>query len=634
MRAPLAAAVALAVTLPALAPAGGAVWPSYGADPWRGAPGGDVDPKVDVVIAPLASQPTILEAGTPLRVEVAPGTVDLDGVDAWLTPSFGAAERRVLLELARVEAGVDSHLWPDRPATALVFEPIEPDPAKGVVEGLYDLHVQWGASPGQRDAQPRAVDLVEAFPERPRVAVVADPSVGDPRPVQEGLEASLDGRDPGPALARALATAGHPARHEGRWAAFQATIEAVNLLDPDLVLVPGDLTFGLYPRALPYEYEDAYTLVNEVEAPTFLVPGNHDLYAVHDEPSPYVHDGKQLWTDYFGPLHWTAALPGGLHLVGLDTYDHAKDHRTPLDPERDSPSGGQVGDDQRAWLAAELDRIHRSDPDARVLTFGHHDPSWSNGSHPWVGDDKLALRDLLAEAGVAAHFAGHKHNDRVARYHEGHVVETNGQAGGEPGRLHYVRRDDTLDPAPSQATLAGILHAPQHGPLFVTTTTAASALTGSTWGQGGWWGFRYGALNWTGAGLDPAPLGYPATEAFLEEHAERPERWNASHAAHGLFSYPTFRLNETLDGPNDGSRRSVTANLESDLLTPERVVVRLAVDAGEPEDVEVTGGEVLKARSDGDATDVWVEARLDAGEARAVTARATGDVASPRLSLP
>lgn len=617
----IAAALALlAVAVPTAT--GQASWPTYDADPWTGVPGGDVDPKVDAIVSPLASTPTILEDGDQLRVEVDPARVDADPaeIDAHLSPSFGAAQVEVPLRLAEVATDEPSEVWPDREVTALTFEAIQLSREEAIVEDLYDLHLSWGPTPVSSDVQPRAVSLVDSFPDRPRVVVIADPSVGDPRPIQEGAQDSVDQADPRPAAEWTLQTVGVPTEDEGRWGALQKTIQEVNLVDPDIVLVAGDLTFGLYPRPLTHEYEDAYTLINKIEAPTFLTPGNHDLYTFHEEPEPYVHDGKRLWPAYFGPWYYSVDLPGGLHLLSLNTYDHSQEDRVPVGPDGIQPSGGGIGDEQLAWLTGDLLGFRQSNPDGKIVSFAHHDPSWKNGSHPWFGPAKLELRDLLADVDAAVHFAGHKHNDRVARYHEGHVVETNGQAGGERGKLHYVLRNDTLDDGFTQAQLGEILREPEHGPLFVTTTTAASGLKGPYWGHGGWWGWRQGVLDWDGHGLDPAALGYPATESFVDHHAERPERWNADHAQYGLFSYPSFFLNRTLDGPNDGTRTSVTMTVENDLFTTESLVLPFHLRGEDPDAVNVGGGDIVKARTDGEEVDVWVEVTLSPGEERVVTA--------------
>lgn len=618
----------VAIPDPAGAGDGQPNWPTYDPSSPSGVPGGEIDPKIETIVRPLATAPAILEEDQALRVEIDPGELGPAAtpteVDAWLTPSFGAAQAQIELALTDAETGVESQLWPDRTITALTFELPHPGSTEALVEGLHDLTLAWGPGPTETDTQPRAVELVDRFPGEPEIVVLSDPSVGDPRPVQEGAGDAQDG-DVGSLTAKTLRTAGVPTMDEGRWAALRKAITEINLLDPDLVLLTGDLTFGVYPRLLPYEYEEAYEVLNEIRVPTFATPGNHDLYTFDARDRPNLWDGHELWPKYFGPWHYSTDLPGGLHLVSLNTFDWDQFGRIPFQPpDGETRSGGQVGEDQLAWLAEDLVTARAKDPDVHIVTMAHHDPSWQEARHPWPGDNRLVLRDLLNASDVAAHFSGHKHNDRVARYFQGDVVETIGQAGGPERKLHHVRRDDSIAHGHSQDELGSILRDPSYGTVFFTTTTAASGLKGPDWGQGGYWGYRLGTLDWMDGGIDPADLGYPASRTFLDRHAERPDRWNESHAEYGQFSYPSFRLNRTLDGPNDGTTRQVTMHLDNDLAVGVDLTVPISLRAGDRSQVTVEGGEVVQTRTDGTYTDLWVAVDLGSGDEVTVHAEGPG----------
>ena len=60
--------------------------------------------------------------------------------------------------------------------------------------------------------------------------------------------------------------------HDG--AIVDALVEAVNREDVDLVAVSGDLT----QRALPHEFEAARAMLDAIDPPVIVVPGNHDVY--------------------------------------------------------------------------------------------------------------------------------------------------------------------------------------------------------------------------------------------------------------------------------------------------------------------------------------------------------------------
>lgn len=567
----------------------------------------DVDPKVETVVRPLSAAPSIVTVEETLIIELSDQVGEVSDVSASLVPSFGHV--RTPIDLGgpvQIDSEVASGLWPDRTVTAATFE--LPDDA--ALAGLYDVHVSWISAEGSgQDAQRRAVDVVEQHPEDPRVVVIADPSVGDPRPIQEGAEDAAAG-DPDSLVDKTSRTAG-VTDGNGRWGALEQVIEEINLVRPDFVLVAGDLTFGVHPRAAPYEYADAWRLFDRLEVPSFFSPGNHDLYAfddyLDDEDDVHAMDGLEMWQAYFGPAYYSTDIGPDLHLVSLNTFDW--EQRMPFPPP-DFPtrSGGQIRQQQFDWLHRDLATYRADNPRGAIVTLAHHDPSWIRARHPWPGANRLELRDLLAAYDVGVHFAGHTHEDRVARYHHGNIVQTSGRPHrGDPvAVLSYLRRDDTIDHSWSQDRLGRILRQPAHGPLFVTTTTAASGLKGEDWGLGGYWGWRLADLTESPqGGYDPNRFGYPATREFLDEHAERPENWNADHAEFGLFSYPSYHLSSrTLEG-NDGDSNRAVVEIVSELATDLRTTLRVVV-AGNAETVHVEGGQMLRTRSDGDVTDVWV----------------------------
>lgn len=578
-----------------------------------------LDPQVETIQAPLASMPTIQTTAEPLVVEILPGAVaDPAGVATRLQPSFG----RLLpvTELGTptaVATGVPSRLWPDRNVDRLSYAL----PAD-LLPDLYDLVVDvptagvLSALSGQ-DRQRRAVSIVAEYPDRPRVVVIADPSVGDPRPLQDAAGDALNRGEVEEALTFIERSAGNPMNSE-RWAALARTIQEVNLVKPDFVLITGDLTFAVHPTTLPYEYEDAWRLLDRLEVPAFLTPGNHDLYAVDDyAPGDLsIVDGWDLWPVYFGPLHYSVDIGPDLHLVSINSFDFASVEPFPAQDDFDTLAGGQIRAEQMAWLADDLAAFRARSPGGVVLTFAHHDPSWLQRRHPWKGEGRLESRDLFAARGVGAHFSGHTHEDRVARYFQGDIVETNGRphVGHPVKQLHRVKRDGSLDESFSQQALGEILRTPEHGPLFVSTTTTASQLAGADWGLGGYWGWRLLTVDPRNdvGGLDPADFGYPATEEFLAARAERPENWTADHARFGLFSYPSFELASTTVAGNDGTAAESIVEITSGLLAPVTVTSRLLVAAGPEQAIAVEGGELLRTRRAGDQVEAWVRGSVPA----------------------
>ena len=190
----------------------------------------------------------------------------------------------------------------------------------------------------------------------------------------------IDGLDMGPVFTAAAGEDPYPEVMN------RAAIAEMRALDPDVVLVKGDLTcngtaeeYDMFRAA----YEDAFAqrLIH--------VRGNHDGY--HGET--YAAEPMQR-----------VDLPG----VTIAMIDTTIPRHTP----------GQVTAEQAAWLddlAASTDRP--------VLVFGHHHP-WSpdSGQRPdnYFGirpDDSERLVAVVARhPRILGYFAGHTHRNRVRHF--------------------------------------------------------------------------------------------------------------------------------------------------------------------------------------------------------------------------
>ena len=583
---------------------------------------GEVGRRIDAVRYPLVGVPAIQEPGETLRVELAIET-DPGVISATLVPSFGVATPETELELDSV-ARAESEIWGEE--RFCVAEFTVPDLDRQFTEGLYDLRVEWDGSDSsieeRVDGQPRAVSVHESFPDEPEIAIMGDPHVGDPRPFQDGARESFEARDPEPFLFRYGETFG-TGTEDDRWGAFQRANAEVNAEAPDLVLVIGDLAFG--SSNYYQEYEDAYRVLNQVNAPTFVTLGNHDGYI-----SPGAgNDGKELWRRYFAPWHYSVDIRPDLHFVSIDSYDWPALDRMTVSSVP-STWGGQVREDQFGWLEDDL-RSWRGENDGTILTMSHHNPSWrqteggevtettdgvpgaeqvgrgaemSGGG--WVGENRIELRDLLARFDVSLHVSGHEHRDRVARYHDdGTVVATTGT-----GLEHVGPDDERLETA---ADRKREILAEGDGTLFLEATTAASGTTQ-------YWGWRTVPLGRDGGRVDPTRFGYPATDEFLAERALEPDLWSAANADLGLYSTPSYRLDARVV---EADPQRVTVRIWNDLHRDfaGEVTIPLRARRG----VRVRNGSKLWQRSDGDWQDVRVAFEVESGKSLDVTATAVSN---------
>ncbi|MDP8969961.1 MAG: metallophosphoesterase [Actinomycetota bacterium] len=171
---------------------------------------------------------------------------------------------------------------------------------------------------------------------------------------------------------------------------MRSTVERVNRLRADVVLVAGDLTAEGYP----WEYQEAVEWLEQIQAPTVVVPGNHDSRNVG-----YIHFQRhfgQRFSRYrlpFDAIRAERLQATGLTVVGADSSQ----------PDLEQ---GHVGRERYSWIREQFD-----EPDDIKLFVIHH----LLVAVPGAGRDLNVLTDagdllpVLNEAGVEIVVSGHKH---------------------------------------------------------------------------------------------------------------------------------------------------------------------------------------------------------------------------------
>jgi 3',5'-cyclic AMP phosphodiesterase CpdA len=156
---------------------------------------------------------------------------------------------------------------------------------------------------------------------------------------------------------------------------LEAVVAAIRSLpnEVDAVLVSGDLTHD----GGPPEFQVARELLERLEAPLHVLPGNHDSRALLRQAFVLPGVGEE-------PVNYSVDL-GELRLVAFDSNVPGQD------PGRYSP-------EQLRWLDAEL----RARPDQPTLLAMHH-PPLATAVREWDGINlEPGQRPLLAEV-VARH---------------------------------------------------------------------------------------------------------------------------------------------------------------------------------------------------------------------------------------
>jgi predicted MPP superfamily phosphohydrolase len=267
---------------------------------------------------------------------------------------------------------------------------------------LYDLQVQVlladGATwaPASPDVQKHSVDVVNSFKDNYNFVQLSDFHVNDPRGPGD-----LFGIVPGP----------HP-----NWTEFdppngsgsapyyrynQKAIDNVNNMNPDFAVITGDLVFGCptytespFPETGVHnyfgdqgtwqgEYYWAYQQLLRLKVPVICVPGNHDLYLIHDNQSPYQdQDGKEIWPTVWGPLFYGWDYGTKCHFTNFDSFDRTDANRKFWEDPilhywwPNTNDLGNIQDAQLTWVESDLAAASGS---AFRIVANHH-PFYNSGT--------------------------------------------------------------------------------------------------------------------------------------------------------------------------------------------------------------------------------------------------------------
>jgi hypothetical protein len=177
-----------------------------------------------------------------------------------------------------------------------------------------------------------------------------------------------------------------PAQNPDATGTLKKAVAAVNSLKepPDFIIFTGDLTHttedGQERRKRMTEFRDIAKglKVKDVK----FMPGEHDASLDH---------GK-AFKEFFGETHWTFDHKG-VHFIAVDNV---------------SDPGASIGDEQLAWLKADLERQPK---DARIVVFTHRPlfdlyPQWD-----WATTDGAKAIEILQTRDNVTVFYGHIHQE-------------------------------------------------------------------------------------------------------------------------------------------------------------------------------------------------------------------------------
>jgi len=172
-----------------------------------------------------------------------------------------------------------------------------------------------------------------------------------------------------------------------------ALVREVNDDAVDLAVLSGDLT----QRARPSEFEGALRMLDAIEPPTMVVPGNHDVYPwwrPYRRLATPLRRYKQYVTDDLAPTF----AARGVRVLGLSTAYGA------------TIKGGRVGPNDREALRQYFGAEEEA---FKVLVLHHHlTEIRSLGPHDVAGQARKTL-DTAVEVGVELILCGHLHISHI-----------------------------------------------------------------------------------------------------------------------------------------------------------------------------------------------------------------------------
>lgn len=257
------------------------------------------------------------------------------------------------------------------------------DSPSNVSEELYNLSVILiDDSEIYKNTEPRSVEVINEFKDDFDFIHITDLHIGDPRGFLESIKETIG------------------------YKSVKRCIKEINLLNPDFVVISGDLVFGqLYFKEYSREYEKCYEMIQMFDVPTYLLPGNHDGYRRIGE------DGLKFWEEYFGDLYYSFDY-GNFHFQAINSYDWPEIYRWSIGPLA-LTWGGYIQDDQLEWV--ENDLKNNTDSNLTFMLM-HHNPIWDTSKDTLINkgyENREELLDLIESYNVDMVLAGHVHYDDV-----------------------------------------------------------------------------------------------------------------------------------------------------------------------------------------------------------------------------
>ncbi|NHJ01160.1 MAG: metallophosphoesterase [Candidatus Heimdallarchaeota archaeon] len=276
--------------------------------------------------------------------------------------------------------------------------------------GLYDTNISCKVNGNERfDWEPNSIKLIEEFKAEYKFIILADPQI------------HRDG------------SAGYAYRNEESGIGnLTDVLKEVNLLNPEFILVAGDLT----------EWTDEIALLNFRKwcnlylenAPVVLTMGNHGDFEGTASSGNYEWGcGKGTWLNIIGSTR-------GIFYYGSHAIVRGDSHSLQFNDEKDD------GIANYEFVMDALDEV--ASADLKFLMFHHPLSTYGvPGEEVIQGDaERNAIISKLQSIGAAAHFHGHLHFDKYDKTGDLHHIGTTEAVGDNPGfRIVNIANNEMIN---------------------------------------------------------------------------------------------------------------------------------------------------------------------------------------------
>jgi 3',5'-cyclic-AMP phosphodiesterase len=171
---------------------------------------------------------------------------------------------------------------------------------------------------------------------------------------------------------------------------MQSIVERINRMNPDILVVVGDLTAAGYE----WEFEEIAAWLKQIEVPQVIIPGNHDsrnVGYVHFERFFGERNSRHRWE--FEPERAERLRASGVTVVAVDSSD----------PDLNE---GHIGREYYPWIRQQFEWPE----DIKIFVLHHH-----LVSIPGTGRERNIITDagdllaILTQLDIDVILSGHKH---------------------------------------------------------------------------------------------------------------------------------------------------------------------------------------------------------------------------------